>query len=213
MKTLNGILAVVLLSVSSFAVAQDAEDDRRELVRIGLKAGLNYANVYNTQTDDFRADPKFGFAGGVVISVPIGKFIGVQPEVLLSQKGFKGEGVLLGSTYTFTRTTTFIDVPLLVAIKPSQYFTIVAGPQYSYLLRQKDVFTASSVSTSQEQEFDADNIRKNILGVTGGVDIYVTRFVVGARFGWDLSNNHGDGNSSTPRYRNSWFQATIGYTY
>lgn len=213
MKTLNGILAVVLLSVSSFAVAQDAEDDRRELVRIGLKAGLNYANVYNTRTDDFRADPKFGFAGGVVISVPIGKFIGVQPEVLLSQKGFKGEGVLLGSAYTFTRTTTFIDVPLLVALKPSQYFTIVAGPQYSYLMRQKDVFSASSVSTSQEAEFDNDNIRKNILGITAGVDVYVTRFVVGARFGWDLANNHGDGTSSTPQYRNSWFQATLGYTY
>jgi hypothetical protein len=37
--------------------------------------------------------------------------------------------------------------------------------------------------------------------------------VIGARAGWDLSNNNGNGTSSTPRYKNAWVQATVGYRF
>ena len=29
--------------------------------------------------------------------------------------------------------------------------------------------------------------------------------------GWDVQNNHGDDTSTTPTYRNAWYQATIGF--
>ena len=194
-------------------MAQLGEIDNREDVTFGLKAGLNYSNVYNSQTEEFRADPKFGFAGGAVLTIPIGKFIGVQPEFLFSQKGFKGEGTFLGSDYSFTRTTTYIDVPLQVAFKPLSFLTIVGGPQYSYLLKQKDVFRSTFINTDHEEEFNNDNIRRNILGAVAGIDVNLNHFVIGTRAGWDLMNNHGDGSSSTPRYKNAWIQATIGYTF
>jgi hypothetical protein len=37
--------------------------------------------------------------------------------------------------------------------------------------------------------------------------------VLSARSGWDVQRNNGDGTSSIPRYKNVWFQATIGYRF
>jgi len=88
---------------------------------------------------------------------------------------------------------------------------LVAGPQFSYLLRQRDEFTNSSNSAAQEQEFKNDNIRKNIFGGVIGADINIDHITLGARACWDVQTNNGDGTSSTPRYKNVWYQFTIGY--
>jgi hypothetical protein len=179
----------------------------------GIKAGANYSNVYDAQGEEFHNDAKFGFAGGVFISIPIGKFLGVQPEVLYSQKGFHATGKLLGGTYDFTRTTNYIDVPLFIRLKPSKYFTILAGPQYSYLLSQNDVYGNGSTTAAQVTEFKNDNIRKNTLSVAGGFDINIMHTVIGARAAWDITNNNGNGTSTTPRYKNMWLQATVGFRF
>jgi hypothetical protein len=130
---------------------------------------------------------------------------------LFSQKGFKSSGSILGSDYSLTRTSNYIDVPLLFAFTPGEFLTIVAGPQYSYLISQKNVFANGSTSATQEQEFDNENIRKNTLCFTTGIDLTLDHSVVSLRAGWDSRNNIGDGSSTTLRYKNMWYQATIGY--
>lgn len=213
MKTIKILATVAFISIASIVIAQDGETDNREEFRFGLKAGANFSNVYDSKSEDFDAEGKLGFAGGVQISIPINKYLGIQPEVLFSQKGFKGEGRMFGVDYSFKRTTSYIDVPLQIALKPSEFITILAGPQYSYLIKQKDEFNSDLFSSSQEEEFENENIRKNIFGFVGGLDINIMHVVLGARVGWDIMDNHGDGSSSTPRYKNVWFQATIGYNF
>ena len=104
-------------------------------------------------------------------------------------------------------------MPLLVELKPSKFFTILAGPEFSYLINQRDVFTSTAFSYNQEQEFKQDNIRKNTFGAVGGVDINWKHMTIGARASWDLQTNTGDGTSTTPRYKNVWYQLTIGYKF
>jgi len=210
----KGTLLTALLSAAiTICSAQDSsgEIDNREKVQFGIKAGLNYSNVYDESGEEFKADPKLGFAGGVLLAIPIGKYLGIQPEALLSQKGFMATGMILGNVYTFTRTTTYVDIPLQFALKPSEFITILAGPQYSYLIHQRDVFTNSAFSYAQEKEVEQDNIRKNIFGFVGGVDINLKHITLGARAGWDIQNNNGDGTASSMLYKNAWFQGTIGY--
>lgn len=211
MKKVILMLAFVTISVTN-GNAQSTIDNR-ETLSFGLKLGTNYSNVYDSDNEDFVADSKFGFAAGAFVAIPFGKFIGIQPEVLYSQKGFKSTGTYFGSTYEMTRTTDFIDVPLLFAVKPIEQVTVLFGPQFSYLLKQKDEFTGGTISSTQQQEFDNDDITKNIMGLTGGVDINVDKLVFGLRTGWDIKTNEGDGNSSTPRYKNMWYQATVGYKF
>ena len=190
----------------AFDVKSQSTDHRGDS-QFGLKIGSNYSNVYDSQGEDFEADGKFGLAAGVFIAIPIGKFIGIQPEVLFSRKGFKGTGAVQGLTYDVTRTTNYIDIPLMFSVKPSPAISLVAGPQYSFLLKQKDEYG----SVVQEQEFENDNIRKNTMGFIGGIDFNMNDFVIGTRVGWDMVNNHGDGTSSTPRYKNVWYQLTFGF--
>jgi len=212
----NSILLLVMVTLAvtnSFAQTDLGIPDNREKLFFGIKVGANYSNVYDSQGDDFIADPKFGIAGGAFVSIPLGRYVGIQPEVLFSQKGYKSTGTYLGNTYSMTRTTDFIDIPLLVAFKPVEIVTIVAGPQFSYLLKQKDEFTGGSITSTQEHDFSNDNYRKNTLSVLGGADVNIDHLILGARIGWDVEKNNGDGTSTTPRYKNMWYQATVGYRF
>lgn len=212
MKTTHYLfLSLLIISFSVSSQLNKSEGSPREALTIGLKAGANYSNVWDEQGQDFTADAKLGFAAGAFIGIPIGKFLGVQPELLISQKGFKGSGKLLGTAYSFSRTTTYLDIPLQLQIKPIDYLTIVVGPQYSFLLNTKNIYTLGSNSAAQEEAFNNDNIRKNILGFVVGFDVLIEHFVISARASWDFQNNNGDGSSSTPRYKNRLLQLTVGF--
>ena len=212
MKKTIIIIATIVTSFGSIAKAQDAADiDARTQFAFGLKAGVNRSNVYDATGQNFIANPKMGFAGCVFLGIPIGKYFGVQPEVLFSQKGYKSSGTLLGFTYSDTRTTNYIDIPLQLQFKPFEILTILGGVQYSYLLHQNDVYTFGANSTAQDQAFQNDNARKNIFGAVVGADLTIDHFVISAKACWDLQNNAGNGKSSTPRYKNVWLQATVGF--
>ena len=213
MKNAILLIAMVILTMTNSNAQSETTTDNRQKLSFGLKVGANYSNVYDSEGEDFVADAKFGLAGGVFVSIPLGKLFGVQPEVLFSQKGFKSTGTFLGSTYSMTRTTDYIDVPLLFEVKPIEQVTLLFGPQFSYLLSKKDEFTGGSISATQQQDFDNENIRKNTYGLTGGVDLNINNFVLGVRAAWDVKDNDGDGNATTPRYKNMLYQATLGYRF
>ena len=203
------IITTIFASIASLSKAQDV--DTREKFTFGAKAGVNRSNVYDAQGQNFKADAKMGFAGGVFVGIPIGKFLGIQPEALISQKGYQSSGTLLGTSYLDSRTTTYLDIPLQLQIKPVEFLTFLAGVQYSYLLHQKDVFAFGANSVAQDQEFKTDNARKNIFGAVVGLDVNISHFIISAKACWDLQNNAGDGSSYTPRYKNVWLQATVGF--
>jgi hypothetical protein len=210
MKTITIFLTTIALVLTGNVLAQK---NSRESISLGVKGGFNYSNVWDEQGQDFTANPKTGWVGGGFIAIPIGKYLGIQPEVLFSQKGFSGSGTIAGGRYSFTRTTNYLDVPILVQFKPIDYITIVAGPNYSYLMKQTDRTNFNGNVIEQEQEFETDDIRKNTLGFIGGVDVNIRSFVIGGRAGWDFQNNSGDGSSTSPRYRNQWVQLTLGLRF
>jgi hypothetical protein len=217
-KTIFTIAA--LIAVTFMSKAQDKyldfnndRTDYRERLMFGPKVGLNLSNVYDSQGEQFSADSKLGLALGGFVAIPLGKYIGLQPEMLISQKGFKGKGRLFNSTYQFTRTTTYLDVPIMFAFKPSEFMTFLVGPQYSYLFKQKDTYASGTTTIEQQTAFENDNIRKSTLCVIVGSDLTLKRTVIGIRAAWDVQNNNGNGTSTIPRYKNVWYQLTIGYRF
>lgn len=207
MKTNNFLLAAMAMIMASSINAQTESSQ----LQFGAKVGANYSNVYDSQGQEYKADGKFGFVAGGFLSIPIGTYFGIQPELLFSQKGYQASGTVLGSDVSFTRTSNYIDVPIFFTVKPDEMVTIMIGPQYSYLISQKDVFLNPISNVVVQEDFNTDNIRKNTLCLVTGLDINLDRFVIGARVGWDLFNNNGDGTSTTPRYKNVYGQATIGF--
>lgn len=216
LKKSCAILMVLLAGIASATFAQEINQDslhtdHRERIVLGLKAGINYSNAVDRKGDSFVAIPKYGLAGGLFLSMPLGKNLGFQPEALFSQKGFKGTGQLLGSEYDLTRTANFLDIPLYIAFKPIRYFILLFGPQYSYLIHQKNTFANSTTTIAQEQVFGVEKIRNSTFAFSGGADIVLSHVVLSGRAGIDFLNNNGDGTAATPRYKNGWFQLTVGY--
>ncbi|RFS17998.1 porin family protein [Emticicia sp. C21] len=206
MKKVFFIAAMALLGINSYA-----QEGGSNSIHLGVKAGLNYSNIYDSKNDEYDANGKFGLAAGGYLAIPIGRFLGIQPEVIYSQKGYKQSGSVLGSGYDFTRTSHYLDVPLLVSIKPTSVLTFQVGPQLSYLMRQKTTINSGLGTVVDEDDFDNDNIRKNTLGAVIGVDFNFDKVVFGTRAAWDLQNNNGDGTSTNPRYKNVVVQATLGF--
>jgi hypothetical protein len=185
--------------------------DFRDRILFGLKLGINYSNVYDAEGAAFTANPKLGMAGGIFMAIPITTYFGLQPEAMISQRGFQASGDILGAPYNVSRTTTYFDLPLFLTFKPSEFLSLLAGPQFSYLLKQTDVFENGITTSQQEIEFENGNIRKNILCFVVGADITMKHIVLSGRAGWDLLKNNGDGSSTYINYKNMWYQATIGY--
>lgn len=204
-KALFITAAVALLAINSYG-----QNGGTNSIHLGIKAGLNYSNIYDSKNDEYDANGKFGGAAGAFLAIPIGRFLGIQPEVMYSQKGYKQSGSVLGSGYDFTRTSHYLDIPLLVSIKPTSVLTFQLGPQFSYLMRQKTTINSGLGTVVDDTDFDNDNIRKNTLGAVVGVDFNFDKVVFGTRAGWDLQNNNGDGTSTNPRYKNVVVQATLG---
>jgi len=207
MKKMKLVMTALTIIMAGSISAQSESSQ----IQFGGKVGVNYSNVYDSQGQEYKADGKIGLAGGAFLSIPVGTYFGIQPEIMFSQKGYQASANVLGSDVNFTRTSNYIDVPIFFTVKPDDLVTIMIGPQYSYLINQKDVFKNPISNVIVEQDFATDNIRKNTLCLVSGVDINLDRFVIGARVGWDLFNNNGDGTSSTPNNKNVYGQATIGF--
>jgi len=212
MKRITLAAALLALTFSTSVNAQDV--DQRDRLRLGLKGGLNFSSLIQDDYPNYEVNHKLGYVGGAYLSIPLTTFLGIQPEVLVSQKGFSSSNSnFFGGTYTFNRTTTYLDIPLMVQLKPSQFITIVGGIQYSYLLSKKDEITGNSVIISDQVTYDNQDITKNILGVVGGIDINIKHFMVFGRYNLDLRRNNGDGTSSVPRYKNQVFQVGVGLVF
>lgn len=214
----TAVFALMILTAANAAaqgepIKPTADGDNRDQFGFGIRAGLNIANVYDEEGEDFIADSKTGFYGGAFVSVPLGTIIGIQPEVIYSQKGFKATGTFLGGSYNFERTTSYLDIPLQLSIKPIPQLTFLVGPQFSYLLETKDDFNEGTLTLVQEEEITGDNYKKGVIGAVVGVEANWKGLFVSARGGWDITKTDSDGDSTSPRYKNQVIQFGLGYTF
>lgn len=212
LKKFVPMLIAFILCIGYCKGQEKSISDYREKTQFGLKVGGNYSGVTNSDGESFAPERRLGIALGAFVAIPVNKQFGIQPEVLFSQKGFHATGRLLNAGYDLTRTTNYIDVPLLISYKPAEFLSFLAGPQYSYLIKQRDDFKNESTSIEQEVVFGNDKIRRHTVCVIAGADVNIRQLVLGVRGGIDMLKNNTQA-KATPNYRNTWVQATIGYRF
>lgn len=189
-----------------------AQDEREEF-RVGLKGGLNFASLIQDEQPNLDVTHKLGYVGGGFLSIPLNKYFGLQPEILVSQKGFVQEARYFGVDTKLERTTTYLDIPLMLQFKPVANVALVGGVQYSYLMRSKDVLTIGNSSAISEEQYENDQLNKNLFGVVGGIDVTIQNFLLFGRYNLDLRSNNGDGTSSVPAYKNQVIQVGVGVVF
>lgn len=215
----NKILLTILLfagiiSAQGQIIVMDNDgDDPREKMRLALRGGVNFSSLYDSEGDNFTSESRIGFVGGAFLSIPINRLLGLQPEVNYSQKGYEGSGSILIANYNYARKLDYLDIPIQLQIKPSPYLHIVAGPQFSFLLRKAIDFESGNLELEQQTNIENYNIRRNTLGAVVGVDLIMMHFVLSGRLAWDLQHNKGDGTSTSPRYKLMVGQITAGIIF
>lgn len=208
----KGYLFLVTVAIGFTSIAQEETEvviERPYRLTYGVKAGANLSGVWNAAGQDFSADTKYGFAGGVFLGIPLGRFLGLQPEMMYSQKGFTSTGTLIGAAYFLEKTNHFIDMPMQLQFKPLPFMTILAGPQMSFLVLEDNVYILGGAG--QKSAFDDDNRRICYLGGVAGIDLNFYHLVISGRAGWDFQNNKTSGRIDTPKYRNQYVQLTLGF--
>lgn len=188
--------------------------DAKRRVVFGIKAGVNRSNVYNVDGTALAPTKKQGFAGGVFLALPVGGLLGIQPELILQQKGFEGLGTMGGQQYAVSRTTTHVDIPLQLQVKFFKWFSFLVGPNISFLLNQNDNFSYyGGLNASAKTDLETASLRKSTWGTIFGIDFNFGHLVLSGRSGWDVSPSPVQVYSGVPNYRNRWLQGTVGYRF
>ena len=188
------------------------EDSRTE-VHMGFKLGANISSIYDELGNQMMADPKFGMMGGAWLALPVGPALGLQPELLYSQKGYMARGSILNLDYSYTQSADYLDLPIFLQIKPAPAVSLLLGPQYSWLLFKSDKFGSGEISEEQKNEIRRNSVIKNVWSAATGVDINLRHLSISARCCWDLKDNKADGTSIDPIYKNMWLQSGVGYRF
>jgi hypothetical protein len=127
------ILFTALMFVLSFNL-------QAQLLQIGLKAGLNYANFTGTTV---QTDAITSYHAGLVAEIKLLEKFAVQPELLYTTQGATYNTVL-GDV---KNELGYIAIPVLAKIYLSKSFSLELGPQASFLLSEKNNFDANNSKT------------------------------------------------------------------
>ncbi len=179
-------------------------------VRFGIKAGVNIANIIKEDGDNnFNTEGKTGFNAGLTADIPLTQSIAFTPEVLFSQKGFKQTS----GNVELSRTTNFIDIPILASFRLASALNLVVGPQVSFLMSTKNKLETGSGSI-ETSDNESDNFKKSLLGGVIGARYDLTPKVdVHGRYALDFQKNNENGSSTTPEFRNQVWSFGLGYKF
>lgn len=143
-------------------------------VQIGIKGGLNLAEVAGINTDYGKA--RLGWNAGLFTQIPVQDNLLIRPELLYSSKGAAYSASANSSEGSLR--LNYISVPVLFGYRPTPKASILVGPEFGFL--------AKAVSKSQGITTDMTGFRHLDIGVDLGVTYNLSRY-----FGMEARYNYG----------------------
>ena len=171
-KPMQRILALFLVILPSIAFAQ---------IHIGLKAGLNFANV--TSTAGFTNSSRTGYMIGGYISPKAKKLLGFRSELILSRQGYDYKT----NTNTGSVNLDYLLLPQLITLNITKKFQFHAGGQAAILLNANVDSTGSGSGSlfSYFNRFD--------YGLAGGAEVSpILGLFIGGRINISLNKANKD---------------------
>ena len=165
-------------------------------VKLGIKAGLNYANQTGTaitvNSKNYQTEAISSYHAGLVAEINLFEGLALQPELLYSTQGAKYKTAL----EDITNEVGYLSIPVMIKINLSKSISLELGPQASFLLSEKDNFDLYNSNT-----FD--------FAVAGGLGLKVTKSIfLQARYGLGLTEI-----SKEAQAKNSVVQVSAGLLF
>ena len=189
-KTLFSTLIIVLVGFGT-AYSQAG-------LRLGLKGGLNFANL-----DVDGASSRTGYHLGAFATIKITK-LAIQPEIIFSSQG--AEQDFLGED--LQSKINYVNIPILLKLYLAAGLNLQIGPQFGFLVSgDQDVVDQVGNKVTQ----DAKDFYKGSdvsLGLGAGWDLPIAGLVLDARYNLGLSDINDTQVDET--VRNQVFQLSLG---
>ena len=179
-KILLSAIATAFIGLLSqnTAMAQDSH------ARAGIKGGLNVSNLYSDEIDDENA--RYGFNVGVYGQFLSSEAFAIQPELLFTTKGAKGEytGGLFGNqNQSIKFNLNYLELPLLAVFKLGKAAEIHAGGYAAYLLNANIKYEGTFNGTDQ---LNRDAFKHGDAGLVAGFGLNFGAVQLGARYNYGL---------------------------
>lgn len=138
-----------------------------EELRIGLKVGLNAANISG---DDIDGGILFGQHIGGFVEIPINEKLVFVPEIMFSVQGFNNSesisieilGNTISASFEERLRLNYFNIPLLIRFNINESLFVEGGPQIGFLSTASYKVTGDpSISGNiggEEFDFDAEEI-------------------------------------------------------
>ncbi len=140
-------------------------------IGIGVKAGLNFANVSNTA--GFSNSSRTGYMIGGYISPKAKKLLGFRSELILSRQGYDYKT----NSNTGNVNLDYLLLPQLITLNFTKKFQVHAGGQAAFLLNAKVDSTNGNNSGSLFDYFNRFDY-----GLAGGAEVSpISGLFIGAR--------------------------------
>lgn len=187
------------------------------IAQIGIKAGVNFANVTNASS--INANSQSGFHAGVFMSSGTKGIIGFRTELLYSKQGYNYKT----STNTGNVNLNYIMFPQMMAINITKFIQLQLGGQIAFLMNAS-VDSATNGTSTNPYEDVMSYYNKIDFGYGGGVEIHPFKgLLVGARVNISLTNLYADLGTTPPGdipsfipdidVKNNLFQVFAGWTF
>ncbi len=108
-------------------------------VQFGAKAGANYSSVKGIGSTD---KSRIGVYGGLMTNINLTKKIFVRPEILYSSKGERFPSTSFNSKGTIRYN--YISAPILFGFSPNENISVMAGPEFNFLVNVNSIFDESN---------------------------------------------------------------------
>ncbi|HVU58450.1 MAG TPA: porin family protein [Puia sp.] len=195
---------------------QPAPKKEHHSIGIGIKAGLNFANVTNASA--INSSTRAGYHAGVFYSTDPKRILGSHTELLYSRHGFNYKNDSVNGSVNLD----YLMFTQMMAINITKYFQIQLGGTTSYLLNVKTDSSQYSTGNASADKLLSYYNRFDY-GFAVGVEIHpIAGLLIGARYCLSFANLYktssftsGGMPSITPNvnFKNNVVQLSLGYRF
>lgn len=203
----------ILLLCAALVFTSQASD-----FSMGVKAGVNFNNMKQEfGSEELDADSKIGFHVTGIADIGFNDFIGFQPGIGITTRGYKIDNSLMGFTFESKTNIFYLDIPLnfkgmykMDALTPF----VTAGPYLGIGLAGKSKITNEFEGVEEEEEEDVEwgdnGLKRFDFGLGFGAGVEIKSFVIGASFDLGLMNIS---NTEEVTVKNRSFKISAGYMF
>lgn len=177
--SIQACLGIAMMLAASSATAQSSGSTA------GLKGGINFSNLRAGGAEVSDENARFGFHAGVFGRTALSEGLSLQAELLYSTRGSTVEynGLLIDQSVTFN--TSYLDLPVLLAIRLGDVLELHGGGYVGYLLGS-NVSTAGDLGEASG-DLERENFHTLDHGLLLGVGVNLGAAQIGARYNMGMS--------------------------